>query len=122
MIRVRLPRRSLHVQLTLLYAVPFLISGVVLLGITLLGNKQATPAGPVADTAGVPGDGGHLDRQFTTSAWAVAGVVVFSLLVIRAESVVALLIGLAVIGSAGTLFWFLVKSMARIQMPERPGS
>ena len=23
---------------------------------------------------------------------------------------------------AGTLFWFLVKSMARIQMPERPGS
>jgi hypothetical protein len=23
---------------------------------------------------------------------------------------------------AGTLFWFLVKAMARIQMPERPGS
>jgi len=67
---------------------------------------------------------------FNVRYWAVLGmqallglaVVVFSLLVIRAESVVALLIGLAVIGSAGTLFWFLVKSMARIQMPERPGS
>ena len=23
---------------------------------------------------------------------------------------------------SGTLFWFLVKAMARIQMPERPGS
>jgi signal transduction histidine kinase len=79
--RVRIPRRSLHVQLTLLYAVPFLICGVVLLAIPLLGNNQATPAGPVADPAAVPGDGGHLDRQFTTSAWAIAGVVVASLLV-----------------------------------------
>ncbi|TDB81344.1 HAMP domain-containing sensor histidine kinase [Micromonospora sp. KC721] len=78
--RVRLPRRSLHVQLTLLYAVPFLISGVVLLSISLLGNRQAIPAGPVADPAVVPGDAGHLDRQFTTSAWAIAGLVVVSLL------------------------------------------
>ena len=27
---------------------------------------------------------------------------------------------LAIIAGAGTLFWFLVKAMARIQMPERP--
>ena len=67
---------------------------------------------------------------FNMRYWAVLGmqallglaVVVFSLLVIRAESILALLIGLAVIGSAGTLFWFLVKSLARIQMPDRPGS
>ncbi|TDB75102.1 HAMP domain-containing sensor histidine kinase [Micromonospora sp. KC723] len=78
--RVRIPRRSLHVQLTLLYAVPFLISGVVLLSISLLGTKQAIPAGSAADPAGVPGDGGHLDRQFTTSAWAVIGMVMISLL------------------------------------------
>jgi signal transduction histidine kinase len=78
--RVRIPRRSLHVQLTLLYAVPFLISGVVLLAIPLLGNRQAIPAGPVADAAVVPGEGGHLDRQVTTSAWAIAGLVVVSLL------------------------------------------
>ncbi|TDC86172.1 HAMP domain-containing histidine kinase [Micromonospora sp. KC606] len=78
--RVRIPRRSLHIQLTLLYAVPFLISGVVLLSISLLGTKQAIPAGSAADPSGVPGDGGHLDRQVTTSAWAVIGMVMVSLL------------------------------------------
>ena len=78
--RVRIPRRSLHVQLTLLYAVPFLISGVVLLAIPLLGKRQAIPAGPVTDPAVVPDDGGHLDRQITTSAGAVIGMVVVSLL------------------------------------------
>ncbi|MDQ4049826.1 MAG: hypothetical protein M3131_10680 [Actinomycetota bacterium] len=66
---------------------------------------------------------------FKVRYWAVLGmqallglaVVIFSLLLIRAESIVALAIAVAVIGGAGTLFWFLVKSMARIQMPERPG-
>jgi hypothetical protein len=33
-----------------------------------------------------------------------------------------LLIALAVIGAAGTLFWFLVKAMARIQMPAPPSA
>jgi hypothetical protein len=28
----------------------------------------------------------------------------------------------AIVGAAGALFWFLVKAMARIQMPERPGA
>lgn len=67
---------------------------------------------------------------FNTRYWAVLGmeallgliVVIFSLLVTRASGVLELLIGLAVIGLAGTLFWFLIKSMARIQMPERPGA
>jgi hypothetical protein len=36
-----------------------------------------------------------------------------------AASVWALLLALAIIGSAGTLFWFMVKAMARIQMPTR---
>jgi hypothetical protein len=27
-----------------------------------------------------------------------------------------------IICAAGALFWFLVKAMARIQMPERPGA
>ena len=26
-----------------------------------------------------------------------------------------------ILAGAGTLFWFMVKAMARIQMPERPG-
>jgi len=62
--------------------------------------------------------------------WAVLGiqallgltVVIFSLLAIKAESIGALAIAIAFIGAAGTLFWFLVKCMARIQMPQRPGA
>ena len=67
---------------------------------------------------------------FKVRYWAVLGmqallglaVVIFSLLLMRAESLIAVTIALAVIGGAGMLFWFLVKSMARIQMPERPGA
>ena len=62
--------------------------------------------------------------------WAVLGmqallgfvIIIFSLLLIRFGDLLELAIALAIIGSAGTLFWFLVKSMARIQMPEPPGS
>ena len=62
--------------------------------------------------------------------WAVLGIqallgltiVIFSLLAIKFENAGELLIALAVIGGAGTLFWFLVKCMARIQMPTRPGA
>jgi hypothetical protein len=32
------------------------------------------------------------------------------------------LLSLAVIAVAGPLFWFLIRAMARIQMPERPGA
>jgi hypothetical protein len=61
--------------------------------------------------------------------WAVLGfeallallIIVWSLLLVRAENVLTVLISLAVIGSAGALFWFLVKSLARIQMPSRRG-
>jgi hypothetical protein len=59
--------------------------------------------------------------------WAVLGmqtllglvILIFSLFAVTAASVWALLIALTVIGSAGTLFWFMVKAMARIQMPRR---
>jgi hypothetical protein len=39
-----------------------------------------------------------------------------------AEDVFAVVLCLALIVSSGTLFWFLIRAMARIQMPERPGS
>jgi cation transport ATPase len=60
--------------------------------------------------------------------WAVLGMqallalllIIFSVLAVTASSVPTVLISLAVIGSAGTLFWFLVKAMARIQMPTKP--
>jgi len=38
----------------------------------------------------------------------------------RSFSIGALAIGLAVLLGSGALFWFLIKSMARIQMPGRP--
>jgi hypothetical protein len=62
--------------------------------------------------------------------WAVLGmqtllaitVVICSLGLITATSIVAALILFAMLAASGTLFWFLVKAMARIQMPERPGA
>lgn len=62
--------------------------------------------------------------------WAVLGmqallaltILGFGLLIVRSSDVGDFLIALAVIAGAGTLFWFLVKAMARIQMPERPGA
>jgi hypothetical protein len=41
---------------------------------------------------------------------------------VQAGNLAAVLIVLAIVAGAGTLFWFLVKAMARIQMPERPGA
>jgi hypothetical protein len=46
-------------------------------------------------------------------------IILFTLLLPLASNVQAVLISLAVIIPAATLFWFLVKAMARIQMPER---
>jgi hypothetical protein len=59
--------------------------------------------------------------------WAVLGfqallalnIVVMCVLLVRASSVLALAIALVVIVGAGTLFWKLVRAMARLQMPER---
>ena len=60
--------------------------------------------------------------------WAVLGMqtllgitlVLASLSLITANSIGSVLILLLILAAAGTLFWFLVKAMARIQMPERP--
>jgi cation transport ATPase len=62
--------------------------------------------------------------------WGVLGMqtllaltlVISSLALLFANSVWAALLLLIIIAAAGTLFWFLIKAMARIQMPERPGS
>jgi cation transport ATPase len=45
-----------------------------------------------------------------------------SLALLFANSVWAALLLVLIIAGAGTLFWFLIKAMARIQMPERHGS
>jgi threonine/homoserine/homoserine lactone efflux protein len=64
--------------------------------------------------------------------WAVLGfdvVLVFLMIVavgglIEAKNALAAVVFTALIAGAGTLFYFMVKAMARIQMPERrtPGS
>jgi hypothetical protein len=62
--------------------------------------------------------------------WAVLGmqtllaitIVLGALGLVTATSAWAALVLVAIVCAAGTLFWFLVKAMARIQMPERPSS
>jgi cation transport ATPase len=62
--------------------------------------------------------------------WAVLGmqtllaltIIFSSLALVFAISVWAAILALLIIAAAGTLFWFLVKAMARIQMPARPGA
>ena len=59
--------------------------------------------------------------------WAVLGmqailvilILIFSLLALTAQNALGVLLALGVVASAGTLFWFLVRAMARIQMPAR---
>ena len=60
--------------------------------------------------------------------WAVLGmqtllaltIIAGTLGLVTAENVPAMLVLVATIALAGTLFWFMVKAMARIQMPDRP--
>ncbi len=62
--------------------------------------------------------------------WAVLGMqtllaltmIASSLALLRASNLAAVVLAFALVGLSGTLFWFLIKAMARIQMPERPGA
>jgi cation transport ATPase len=62
--------------------------------------------------------------------WGVLGMqtllaltlVMASLALVLAGSLWATLLLLLILAGAGTLFWFLIKAMARIQMPERPSA
>ena len=46
-------------------------------------------------------------------------ILLFAVLLLIASNLVAVLVTVTMIVLAGTLFWFLVKAMARMQMPER---
>lgn len=60
--------------------------------------------------------------------WAVLGfqtilglqILVLSLSLIKAEKILAVLIFLVIIALSSTLFWFLIRAMARLQMPDAP--
>jgi hypothetical protein len=62
------------------------------------------------------------------SYWAVLGFqallaltcIVAGLSLLVASNWYAAILCVAILGGAGTLFWFLVRAMARIQMPTRP--
>jgi hypothetical protein len=62
--------------------------------------------------------------------WAVLGmqtllgltIVFCSLALIQAVNWWAFVLVTILLLASGTLFWFLVKAMARIQMPQRPGT
>lgn len=49
-------------------------------------------------------------------------IILSSLALLTAVNVLAALIALALVAGCGTLFWFLVKAMARIQMPKPPSA
>jgi signal transduction histidine kinase len=74
----RHPRRTLRTQLTLLYAVPFFISGTLLLAVPLAGVRESVHAGPDGVlTPTVPATDVH--RVFTNSAIGLAVMAVVSL-------------------------------------------
>jgi hypothetical protein len=61
--------------------------------------------------------------------WAVLGlqallaltIIAAALAMMLANSLWAATLAFLILAGSGTLFWFLVKAMARIQMPKRPG-
>ncbi|MEX2195314.1 MAG: hypothetical protein WD844_08510 [Thermoleophilaceae bacterium] len=65
--------------------------------------------------------------QWRARYWAVLGmeallgliILVFSILLVVASNVAAALVSVAIVIPSAVLFWFLIKAMARIQMPVR---
>ena len=62
--------------------------------------------------------------------WAVLGmqtllaltIILSSLALLTAVNLLAAVVAFVLVAGCGTLFWFIVKAMARIQMPQRPGA
>ena len=73
--------------------------------------------------AGKRGDGFHRP-EIPGLPWLLSAVLIviliFAVLLVTATNVGAVVVSLLILALAGTLFWFLIKAMARIQMPDRP--
>jgi signal transduction histidine kinase len=76
---LRVPRRSLRMQLTLLYAGPFFASGAALLTIPLLQTKDTVHAGPQGSVGPSPDQGTDYHQLLTASAVGLAVMVLISL-------------------------------------------
>jgi signal transduction histidine kinase len=66
-------------QLTLLYAVPFFISGTAMLGISLAGMKDTAPVNATGPPAPLPADASDLRPLFTTLGFGFVALVVISI-------------------------------------------
>ena len=117
--------RPLVVTIAAVIATGMAVSTIVLfaLGVEVQDSEARAPGTLVyAALMGAMAAGLWLSRY-----WAVLGfqtllallIVVWSLLLIKAETALGAVLALAIIALAGTMFWYLVKALARIQMPER---
>jgi hypothetical protein len=112
--------RPLAVTIGAVVAALLVIGWVVSL---IAGSSDVAGAAPLALLLGVAAVGMWKSRY-----WAVLGFQVLLaitlvnailFLVLRADAVLDVIVGLTVVASAGTLFWFLIRALARIQMPQR---
>jgi len=117
--------RPLVVTIAAVIATGMAVSTIVLFALGVeVQNSEARNAGTLVYAAlmGAMAAGLWLSRY-----WAVLGfqtllallIVIWSLLLIKAETALGVVLALAIVALAGTMFWFLVKALARIQMPER---
>ncbi|HZE32683.1 MAG TPA: HAMP domain-containing sensor histidine kinase [Actinoallomurus sp.] len=74
----RLPHLTLRIQLTLLYAGPFFLSGAVLLAITILQTNDTVPAGPQFGVPHPDQPEPHVHRVLAASAIGLAVMVLLS--------------------------------------------
>jgi hypothetical protein len=117
--------------------------GAIAAGALALANVVALVAGWDAGPGSGDGDGQAIAGSLLVTAvlcvvaygmwkaryWAVLGmqtllaitIIFASLGLITATSAWAAVLLVAIVCAAGVLFWFMVKAMARIQMPETPG-
>jgi hypothetical protein len=118
--------------------------GAIAAGALALANVVALVGGWDAGPGSGDGDGQAIAGSLLVTAvlcvvaygmwkaryWAVLGmqtllaitIIFASLGLITATSAWAAVLLVAIVCAAGALFWFMVKAMARIQMPERPGA
>jgi hypothetical protein len=102
------------------------VAGLLVVGwvISLIaGRSNVAGAAPLALILAVAAVGMWRSRY-----WAVLGFQVMLaitlvnailFLVLKADAVLDVIVGVTIVASAGTLFWFLIRALARIQMPQR---
>jgi hypothetical protein len=102
------------------------VAGLLVIGwiVSLIaGNSDVAGAAPLALLLGVATWG-----MWNSRYWAVLGFQVLLaitlvnavlFLILKADAVLDIVVGLTIVGLSGTLFWFLIRALARLQMPER---